>query len=278
MHGTQKPDEGKSTVSKLRRWSEDDPPPQVRRLLEVGQWERPSRAVFEQARSLMQAAGTAGVLDAGDIQLPAGRGNTARSAVKWTLIGTLIVGAIGALTLTLGSEQSASSPTQPSLGALANPAPPKTTAPPRLEPPRPSEAPVVASPPTSLDPSARGQAEAPKRTNIALPAPSERSPAATSEHASRASVCKPRVVEQIQMLEQAKNAIRAGRAGAALGILNRYDAYGKGRCFVPESLKHRMDAQLQLGDRAAARRTASAIKARYPDTAQARAAEVVLTK
>ena len=93
---------------------------------------------------------------------------------------------------------------------------------------------------------------------------------------SRTRVCKPGVVEQIEMLEQAKNKIAQGRGAEALAILGRYDGFGAGRCFVPESLKHRMDAYVQMGNRAAARRTATAIKTSYPDTAQARAAEAVL--
>jgi len=89
-------------------------------------------------------------------------------------------------------------------------------------------------------------------------------------------VCKPAVVEQIQLLERAKTKISAGSGAEALAILDRYDTFGAGRCFVPESLKHRMDAYQQTGNQTAAQHTARAIKKYNPDTAQARAADAVL--
>ena len=91
-------------------------------------------------------------------------------------------------------------------------------------------------------------------------------------------MCKPGVVEQIEMLERAKSLIKSGRGSQALAILDRYDAFGAGRCFVPESLKHRMDAYALTGNTKGAERTATSIKNDYPDTAQARSADAVLKK
>lgn len=253
-------------MSELRRWLDDAPPSEVRRLLEVGQWARPSRAVFEQALSQVQAAGT---IDAADDLPPTRHGNRGRAAIKWTLIGALLVGSLAALNSTLESGQSASGPLPPMQPPLSEPAP---RAPSVLGAPQP----VTAPEPTQAEPAPSPAAH---RSAVA-PTPPRSSPAhsprAVAPSASRARVCKPGVVEQIEMLEQAKNKVAQGRGAEALAILQRYDGFGAGRCFVPESLKHRMDAYVQMGNRAAARRMATAIKTSYPDTAQARAAEAVL--
>jgi len=251
-------------VSELKKWSEDGAPAQVRRLLEVGQWESPSRAVFEQTLRRLQAAGAGGALD---IELPGARTNAVSSAVKWTLVGALMVGTIATLTHTVSWQKPVVVP-DPGEQSETSPAP--------IEPDRRAAREVSSPEIVAPAPSARIEPVAPSSAKTAHKSPSERSTGVAPKTAAATSVCKPAVVEQIQMLEQVKSSIRAGRAGEALALLDRYDAYGKGRCFVPESMKHRMDAQLELGDRAAARRTAAAIKKRYPDTAQARAAEGIL--
>lgn len=270
-------------MSELRRWLDDAPPSEVRRLLEVGQWARPSRAVLEQALSQVQTAGAIGAADAG----PSRHGSRSRTAVKWTLIGALLVGSIAALNSTLGSGQSASAPVEPPsnepapLVVAAPHTPAGQTAPdparndeptqarPNSSPPAPGAA--VAAAPVRPEPEPRPTARVPSS------AASPRT-ASASDSRARERVCKPGVVEQIELLEQAKNKIAQRRAGEALAILERYDGFGAGRCFVPESLKHRMDAYVQIGNQAAAQRIATAIKKSFPDTAQARAAEAVLRK
>ena len=254
-------------MTELRRWLDDEPPSEVRRLLEVGQWARPSRAVLEQTLHQVHA----GTIGAADDLLPTKHESQVRSGLKWTLIGALLVGSLGALSSTLGSGHSESDPSEPAPRApsvLGAPQPPEATQA-RALPSAPTPRAAVAPLPAQPEPEPR------KAAPVASAAASPHAPGAAAG-GSRARVCKPGVVEQIEMLEQAKKKIAQGRGAEALAILQRYDGFGAGRCFVPESLKHRMDAHLQMGNQAAARRMATTIKTSYPDTAQARAAEAIL--
>ncbi|HEU5076199.1 MAG TPA: hypothetical protein VFU02_18530 [Polyangiaceae bacterium] len=258
-------------MSELRRWLEDAPPSEVRRLLEAGQWARPAGSVLEQTLLRVRAGIPA---DVSDLAVPTERSGALRAGIKWTLAGALLLGSIGALTYGMQSDEPSSrnidtvgqartTPTvSPAPGAQAKAARPASS------PPAEALVPPEAASPAPQKP--RGVA-----APAAAPARASES-ARTAEGASRAKVCKPGVVEQISMLEQAKSLIQRGRGTDALAILDRYDAFGAGRCFVPESLKHRMDAYAQAGNPSGAARTATAIKTHYPDTAQARAADAVL--
>ncbi len=260
-------------MSELRRWLEDAPPTEVRRMLEAGRWARPSRAVFEQALRQVRNAGTVGVPDS---EFPMTRRNAFRTGVKWTLFGALVVGALAVLTQTLGSGDAVRAPQEPPTQKLANLAATGAAAPSPAERPEPEEALSGRFPTQSKPASPRPATHEPARR--ARPAASRKTRATVSTGSSQGRVCNPAVVQQIEMLEQAKLKLGSGRGAEALAILDRYDGYGAGRCFVPESMKHRMDAYLQTGNQAAAVRTAKAIEKYYPNTAQARAAKAVLKK
>lgn len=258
-------------MSDLRRWLEDEPPAEVRRLLEAGQWARPSRAVLEQTLANVHAGA---VPNAADAAFPTQRESSLRAGIKWTLMGALLLGSIGMVTYGLRSDESAgseiaASPTEHSEFAQGSLAPRPPVAQP--EPARALSSP--AAPALAATPAAKPAA--PKPRGVTAPASG---PAHASEGAAQAKVCKPGVVEQIEMLERAKSLIKSGRGTQALAVLDRYDSFGAGRCFVPESLKHRMDAYALTGNSKGAERTATSIKNDYPDTAQARSADAVLKR
>lgn len=254
-------------MSELRRWLEDAPPSEVRRLLEVGQWARPSSAVLDQTLSRVRAGAVADPLDAA---VPAGQAPW-RIGIKWSVVGALLLGGIGVLALGLRTEQSASDAVEPPLGEQASVAttPPSTPSPVAADEPEPAS--VTNTPPTLEVEQPTAAKPAPQKRGVAAP-----TPVRANEAWAPNKVCKPAVVDQIRMLEQAKGLIQRGRGAEALAILDRYDAFGAGRCFVPESMKHRMDAYAQTGNASGAARTATSIKKQYPDTAQARAADAVL--
>ena len=257
-------------MSDLRRWIEDAPPSDVRRLLEVGQWARPSRAALDETLLRVRAGASAGALD--DMP-PAEHGgltsSSARNGIKWGVIGALLLGGIGALTVGFGPDEPTTSAVavQPHEPQLA-PAAPKAPEPIATPTPKPEPARVLGADAPAAPAGAKPQKS---RATSAVAAP-----ARAAEGATSAKVCKPGVGEQIAMLEQAKNLIQRRRGAEALAILDRYDRFGAGRCFVPESLKHRMDAYALTGNTRGAARTATDIKTEYPDTAQARAADAVL--
>lgn len=251
-------------MSDLKRWLEDEPPSEVRRLLEAAEWARPSRSLLEQTLANVHAGA---VPNAGDAAFPTPQESALKGGFKWTLVGALLLGSIGAVTYGLRSEKSAISEVPPLPAAkteltVAAPAAPQSAAQPEPVPASvPSPAPLPAKP------------AAQKPHGVSAPGAT---PARASESAALAKVCKPGVVEQIEMLERAKSLIRSGRGTQALAILDRYDAFGAGRCFVPESMKHRMDAYALTGNTRGAERTATSIKNDYPETAQARSADAVL--
>lgn len=258
-------------MSELRKWLEDAPPSEVRQLLEAGQWARPSSSVLEQTLLRVRAGAVADPLDAA---LPADQGGALRTGIKWTVVGAVLLGGIGALAVGLRPHESASVaadslPSEPTRLAPAIPPAPRPLAQAEPDPVR------IASTPSTpvLAPQKAANPAPQKPRGVAAPAAA---PSPAAEGAPHAKVCKPGVVQQIGMLEQAKSLIQRGRGAEALAILDRYDAFGAGRCFVPESLKHRMDAYAETGNSNGAVRTATSIKKNYPDTAQARAADAVL--
>ena len=252
-------------MSDLRRWLDSEPPSEVRRLLEAAEWARPSRGLLEQTLANVHAGA---VPNAGDAAFPTPQDSALKGGLKWTLVGALLLGSIGAVTYGLRSEQSAHGEVQPLPAAKTELAVAPAAQPPAA---RPEPEPARVAIPSTVELAAKPAAQKPR----AVSAPAS-APARASESAALAKVCKPGVVEQIEMLERAKGLIRSGRGAQALAILDRYDAFGAGRCFVPESLKHRMDAYALTGNTKGAARTATSIKNDYPDTAQARSADAVL--
>lgn len=252
-------------MNELRRWLEEEPPPHVRRLLEVGQWERPSGAVLERALGRGGTPSTTGVQHS---PMPAERAPVSRILVKSTVVGVLLLGAGATLAPGLGMRAIVGGDS-PHLrrglegvgDGVESDGPPKSG----IHEPV-ATIPVAASSLPVLVPTLR-----PERSARVEAKPTT-APLASNPPASSSRICRPAVAAQIELLEQARSRIRSGQGAAALAILDRYDRFGAGRCFVLESLKHRMDAHLQTGNRAAAKRVATTIETRYPDTAQAREA------
>ncbi len=262
-------------MTELRRWLEDDPPPHVRRLLDAGQWERPSPAALERTLELVRLPSMAGASNVSLIDEPS---RVSRIALKWTLVGVVLMGsATAVLAPEIGAHRSDGRqlPTlrrgMPGLAALS-----RTAA-------------VDTDPSRTGNTSAPGNATLTEATSVGTPKdasehstltarrkPTDAPSSQRSRGVADETVCKPSVGQQIEILEQAKREILAGRGNAALTILQRYDGFGAGRCFVLESQKYRMDAYVQTGNLPAARRVAQHIKTHYPDTAQAREAEGVL--
>jgi len=257
-------------VSDLRRWLEDEPPSEVRRLLEAGQWARPSHTVLEQTLANVHAGA---VPNASDAAFPLQRESALRSGIKWTLVGALLLGSVGTVTYGMRADESAGSEVDAPYAAPAELAQATPAAPPVAQPgAEPARAPSTTVAPTLAPlPAAKPASTRPRGVTAQASTPTH-----ASESATQAKVCKPGVVEQIEMLERAKSLIKSGRGTQALAILDRYDAFGAGRCFVPESMKHRMDAYALTGNTKGAERTATSIKNDYPDTAQARSADAVL--
>lgn len=255
-------------MSDLRRWLDEAPPSEVRRLLEVGQWARPSHSVLEQTLARVHAGAAEAALDAG---FPTKPSSALRPLVKWSVAGALLLGSIGALMYGMRSGEPVSRQVDAQQPTELAPVVPR--APRAVAQAAPASAPAANAAEAKV-PSQDGASLEPRKSR-AVSAPAS-VPASASETAAHAKVCKPGVVEQIQMLEQAKSSIQRNRGAQALAILDRYDSFGAGRCFVPESMKHRMDAYALTGNSKGAERTASSIKTQYPETAQARAADAVL--
>jgi hypothetical protein len=116
--------------------------------------------------------------------------------------------------------------------------------------------------------------EAPRETPAATPAPEPppapaveaADPAAASAAGRRAVVhAQPDISLEIAALDEARTALRQGRAGDALAALDRYGAeYGKNGGLRVEATVLRIDALLRSGNRARATALANAFLARNP--------------
>lgn len=84
------------------------------------------------------------------------------------------------------------------------------------------------------------------------------------------------VTREIAWIDAARNQLRIGNASQALQEIVQYEAGDGSGHFAPEALYLRMEAQMQLGNAAAAARTARELLRRFPESPQAkRAAEVL---
>ncbi len=258
-------------MNEPRPWSQQEPPAQVQRLLAVGLWEQPAAVLLEQTVSRARAIATAQV---GHGPAPVGQGHTSRALVKYAVVGVVLMGVITVLAPRLMSNR-ADTGDGSGVRSGSTESAIRTRAAAQDIPPAPAGDKAVMAP-VAVSALAPVGIDAPEETSTAKPTLERQQSAAPVAGSFNGRLCKPVVSEQIELLERVKSEIRVGNGAGALGLLDRYDGFGKGRCFVLESLKYRMDAAQQMGNRAEARRVAGIIKAQYPDTAQGRQAAALL--
>jgi hypothetical protein len=95
-------------------------------------------------------------------------------------------------------------------------------------------------------------------TALARPAPQASAPAASVS-----------IADELAAIESARQALSAGRARDALAALQRYQARWPGGVFSAEALVLRVQAKIQLGDRASAVREANALINAQPNSRHA---------
>jgi hypothetical protein len=101
------------------------------------------------------------------------------------------------------------------------------------------------------------------------PPPSALSPVASSKASPRSSgsSARPRSLEEeTKALEAVQAELRAGRAGAALGLLDRYDRASNGGGMTAEARLLRIEALARTGNTAAAARLAREFVNTYPNS------------
>jgi len=250
----------------------DDADPELARLLRAGQEERPPGHALEKTIAGVGAATTvigashaaaAAAVGAGKI----GIWTLAKWAGAGVLSGVITVGGVEVAQRAIQSNQDQNVTASEALPAPKPAARASDTTPPvkafPAAPPSPaSESAALPSEPQQFTrqrgPSATGQPEAARAVPAAAPA---------GEIDSAISI-------EIGLIDEARRALRAGRASAALEVLNRYRTAVTRPRLAPEAQYLEMEALFAAGNGAAAQRAAALLLERSskgPHAARARA-------
>ncbi len=217
-----------------------------RRLLEAGAREQPSAACREAALSAIGLGTGVALASAG---AAAASASAAKDGLGWALSKWWLIG--GGLLAAAGSAVWAMWPAE-------------TVA------PLTARAPMVEATARSLPlqgsvgPAPVTQAEPPTLAPSAAPAASERRPQPAARSSGDASI-----QGQIDLIDRARNAVRAHQPATALQAVSEYyQRYPQG-VLGQEAQLLRIEAVLQQGDRATAERMFDSYEARYPNSALA---------
>ena len=231
-------------MTELKRWLDDDAPPEVDRLLRAARAETPRRSSVQ--RTLV-ALGVTGLATTAGAKTVAG---AVAITLKWVAVGALggsvVMGTVVGVRR-LGAPSPAPAISAPSVARpAAKPAEPRRDVLPPAEP--------EASP----EPKAKSSVPVASRE----PAP--------------ASAIDRRLAEEIGVIDRARASLNAGNPAETLRALDDYDRRFSEPHLGPEALYLRMEARARLGDRAGAERAAREIVEKYPGGPQVGRAEELL--
>ncbi len=231
-------------MTELKRWLDDDAPPEVGRLLRAARAEAPRRRSIQRTLVALGATGLATTAGA----------KTVAGAVAITL-KWVAVGAVGGSVVvgTVAAARHFSVPAAPPAASarwISEPAPKPAEPGRQVEPP--------AAPETSPAPKAKSSV-----------------PVASREPEPAPGVDR-RLAEEIGMIDRARASLNAGNPAETLRALDDYDRTFSEPRLGPEALYLRMEARARVGDRAGAERAAREIVERYPGGPQVGRAEELL--
>jgi hypothetical protein len=236
----------KETIADLPEWTEEE-----RLLLASADLDQPPA---ESLRRTLQAAGAATAVATGvaathaTASTLAGKATSGFVVAKWLAVATCVGGA--AAGVHVWRQQRAAN--EAALASAAS----ATNALPARGPAAPVAPPVaaVAEPVASSEP-------APNTDDVG---PSAASPAPRSASARPAAsvTTQPDLTRDIAVVDEARQALRAGHASEALAALDRYDAeFGKTGALRVEASVLRIEATARAGNRARAQQLARAFLA-----------------
>lgn len=138
--------------------------------------------------------------------------------------------------------------------------------------PAAAPAPVVVEPPVAKAPPAALPSAAPAPVVVEPPAARPRAPVVSSASAEP----RDKLAEEEALLEEARSLLGASPA-RALGLLSRHKARFPGGQLAAERMYLSVDCLRRLGRQAEAQREVDALVARYPNSAYARRAPLLLS-
>jgi hypothetical protein len=122
--------------------------------------------------------------------------------------------------------------------------------------------------PVGLPSEARAAYQTLPATNVSRPSQSEPAQVPASQ-AARSAPKSASIADEVRAIERARQALNDGRARDALAELQRYETRWPGGVFSAEALVLRVQARIQLGDRASAVREANALISAQPNSRHA---------
>jgi hypothetical protein len=229
-------------MKELKRWLDDDAPPEVGRLLRAARAEQPRRSSLD--RTLI-SAGVGGLATTAGAKSVAG---AVATTLKWVAVGAL--GGSVVMGTAVGIRR------------LAAPAPAPGASTPSMLRPAPKPVESRRGVPLPLEPEA-------------IPEPRARNTIPLASRESEPAVDR-RLTEEIGVIDRARASLNAGDPAATLRALDDHDRRFGDPHLGPEALYLRMEARARLGDRAGAEQAAREILQRYPSGPQVGRAEELL--
>lgn len=246
-------------MNEPKRWLDDGASPVMEHLLRAAGREQPSAGSLERAlTSVAAASGIAGVATSAGA---AGVASSSGVFLKWAALACVVTLGTAGVGMSLSSEgdpDSGRRPTRPVVSART----PSSSA----SPPAPTNAAAPWTPPAS---SASPPARAPRISEVGA------ARSAPVGAAAEAVVDLDQLAQETQLIERARAHGAAGRAAAALTVLDEYESRFPVRRYAPEALYLRMKALLVLGQHDEARRIATRLATSYPNSPHAVRAESV---
>ena len=223
------------------------------------------------ARTLV-AVGAASALGAGVVAGTASMAPKAAAAssllLKWLGLGVALATTAGAVGYAVHASSLAHGEAAQAMVTISRPVSPQVSRP-------VSPAPVVAwQPAAAVPPPQSPEIETPP----AVSAPQAGVPAASppARVAAAPTQAGSTLDDEVYTIDQARRAVMAGSAGAALGLVDAYDARYPGGALAQESTEVRIEALYRLGKRPLADKLATRFLAAHPTSPYAREIRALL--
>jgi hypothetical protein len=272
--------------NELKPWLDQQVPPELRRLLMVARTQEPT---LDDVQRVIAQVAMAGVSNSSSASIEPSAGGATGSAIvgmKWALLGGglaagIAVGVAGVDGQRFNTHSGASSGIGSSaLESLATlPAVESNGTEPTV--PRPSEVAPTAAASQEIAPGHPRPRKARTSADLAfsggtstLGAESGQSTHGSSRAAAvtHAAPFAAPMESQSAYIDRARDALRRGRPGETLRILDQYELTFQACTFVPEALQLRMRAFATLGKGASAKQVGTTLAHRYPSTPQGKEA------
>jgi hypothetical protein len=241
-------------MSELRRWTEEGASPAESSLLEAS---RAERAPDEARARALRVLGVAGVVTATSATATTATASVAGLATWTKLVGLAVI--VGGATVggVYAARERQAAPAAASRAVLAPSA-------------------VSSAPPRDMAPADDSAAAAPPAPPADTQAPRAARPSSGAVRSARPTPSDERLSEEVAALERAHQALAAHQADAAIRELDRYAASFPHGALASEAVVLRVQALVERGDRAAAKKLADAYSSGHPESPFARRLQVLV--